>query len=842
MRNAIRIHHWALLLSLTATACVTEDEGEELGITCEGKCDGLSSVRALVADAKRLDLQDLINVGASYATDALNDALSAGNFASLRIQPTELYARSSVAANDLTLKNLGTLVSGLATQFGESSLTTEVNKIRDEYLASSGKRVYAESAFRIAAGLNPTWSFGTRGFGRDATTNVAVGFETAGEIEARTITVHQTENSGLLNAPLAAIKTTRGFVLPRSLADVKAMAPGESFALAGRGRLGMNLGAGVPILVANPTSWLTYSLVLSAGMRSLVEGEMDVQLVRGRGDQVILDIGVRRASLKEAFIALTDGWGISGLVQSSFEIAGRTVDLGRLVDKALQKKVSDKLSLIEARASRTSTTMRMSVARLRFSLDGADPTGGREQALAQALKGDVRLAQALAARGDSGVVAEFDMVRSGASAISYAGIDVLGMSFYRRSAESAGSAVIQTPGGMLAMMWESLHREGGWFFTSHGFTRIGVAGLRFDATSPGAPKSETNLFLQTQEGDQFMERDKVIDQLDSTILAVGGMTALRAIERKGNELEALIDTRCPLPEQGGFFDEQCNINLIASAEVTSLRSQALAEFATAIASLPAPSKDLLTRLASLRLSAQSIQDPNAAAVGPTASVVVDFRLDDAALRGVFQKDATAFKNAVLELMDATQLERADGDATGQRSRIRSRSNETAQEMANIFMDHRQQYERLVSIDGARIEGLGEIGGNAIEIRYAVDGSNRPKYEEAISQSVAQARAGVVSKMYDELRDEADDMPSSGGSSAAHPEQIASFALLSLAAPEKTELRFVLKTDNSSCALCGNRRRYDTAGFQSLDVYAKGPQSSTIAAGLFDIDAIIQAPQ
>jgi len=53
---------------------------------------------------------------------------------------------------------------------------------------------------------------------------------------------------------------------------------------------------------------------------------------------------------------------------------------------------------------------------------------------------------------------------------------------------------------------------------------------------------------------------------------------------------------------------------------------------------------------------------------------------------------------------------------------------------------------------------------------------------------------------------------------------------------------VLKTDNSSCGLCGDRRRYDAAGFARVDVFAKGPQSSTIAAGLFDIDAIIQAPQ
>ena len=51
---------------------------------------------------------------------------------------------------------------------------------------------------------------------------------------------------------------------------------------------------------------------------------------------------------------------------------------------------------------------------------------------------------------------------------------------------------------------------------------------------------------------------------------------------------------------------------------------------------------------------------------------------DAALRGVFSKDATAFKNAVVELMNATQLDRKNADATGQRTAITSRSNETAQ--------------------------------------------------------------------------------------------------------------------------------------------------------------------
>jgi hypothetical protein len=237
-----------------------------------------------------------------------------------------------------------------------------------------------------------------------------------------------------------------------------------------------------------------------------------------------------------------------------------------------------------------------------------------------------------------------------------------------------------------------------------------------------------------------------------------------------------------------------------------------------------------------------IQDPNASAVGPTASMVVDFRLDDAALKTVMTKDKLQLQNAVVTLMEATQLERTAADTTAERTKIRTRSLETAKKMADQFATYSDQYKRLLSIDGARIDTLGQIGGNAIEVRFSVDSSNRADYDKAVSQSVAQARAGVVSKMYDALRTVADDMPSSGGSSAAHPEQIASFALLSMAPGASTELRVNFRTDNSSCGLCGSRDRYDAAGFATFDKYAKGPQATPIAAGLFDIDAIISAPQ
>jgi hypothetical protein len=840
----MKIRSVALASLLAVSASCASEQYDELGIECEGKCDGLSSVRALVADAKKLDLQDLINVSAGYATSALNDALEVSDYGSLAIQPTELYAPASVAAGDLTLKNLDSLVSGLAARFGESSLTTEVNKLRSAYLASSGKRAYAESAFKIRGNLGHNWSLATRGFGADASGAVTLGFDAGLDLEARTISVHGTESSGLVGAPLRAIKAARGFVLPTSLEDIKKLQPGESFALSGQGRLGLNLGAGVPILIANPTSWLTYSLVVTAGLRSMFEGQMDVQLVRLQGDEVVIDVGVRTATLRQASIALTDGFGVHGLLEKTVNLAGASVDLGRLLDKALNQRVLNKLSLIKAAAERTRQTMRMSVARLRFHLDAADPQGGRAQALAQALRGDLRLAQALAARGDSGVIADFDMVRSGASAISYAGVDVLGMSFYRRTAESEGTATIQTPGGALSLMWESLHREGGWFFTSHGFTRVGVAGLRFDARDPGVAKSETNLFMQTQEGDKFMERDKVMDQLDSIIVAAAGKDSLFAIERAGNQLEKLILQKCPLPTNGEYFDEQCNIDIINNdPQVAQLRSQALADFDASIASLPAETKELLHGVAELRIASQSIEDPEASAVGPTASMVVDFRLDDAALKAVMTKDQLQMQNAVVTLMEATQLKRTAADATAERTAIRQRSLDTAKKMAEQFAKYSDQYKRLISIDGARIEGLGQIGGNAIEVRFSVDASKRPDYEKAVSQSVAQSRAQVVGKMYDALRDVADDMPSSGGSRAAHPEQIASFALLAMAPVANTELRVNFRTNNGSCStLCGPRLRYDAAGFKTYDKFAKGPQASPIAAGLFDIDALIAAPQ
>src|SRR5690606_41583152 len=120
----------------------------------------------------------------SYAARELNDALAITDYASVALQPTELYAPASVAANDVTVQNLDALVSGLATRFGESSLTTEVNTLRARYLAPSGKRVYAEAAFRIRGNPGHAWALATRGRGGDAPRRATPGFEAGVDREA----------------------------------------------------------------------------------------------------------------------------------------------------------------------------------------------------------------------------------------------------------------------------------------------------------------------------------------------------------------------------------------------------------------------------------------------------------------------------------------------------------------------------------------------------------------------------------------------------------------------------------------------------------------------------------
>jgi hypothetical protein len=804
------------------------DGPESLNVTCEGKCDGWGSITSLWRDAKKLDLGDLLGVGAGFASEALNDSLSLSDYAGIQLGAPKAYATAEKAKDDLTLGNLDSLATGLAVAYGERELTTEVNQLRRDHLHASGDQVYGEFSFQTSAAFGHNWGLTAAGLGG---ASVALGFDLGANLTTRVIAPFSSEAAALGGAPLKALRSARGYVVPRSLDDVRSMKPGELLALSGSGGIGLNLGVGVPLLVATPAAGVSYNLVLSGGLRAHLRGQMDVQLVRLAGDQLVVDVGVSSAKVQSASIALTDGWGVQGLVKSKLAIGGVDLDLGRLVEKALQNQMNAKLSFIEARAAKTKTQTRLSVARLRFKLDAGGDPKALEQALAQALRCDIRLAQALSAQNDPGVIAEFDLSRSGVSATSHAGIDVFGMSFFKTIEESQGSVVIQTPGGARTLLFDGLHKQGGWFFSSHGYTRVGMSGLVFDPANPSVPAlGEANLVLQVEEGDDYMERDKLLDHLDAVIQSLGGKAALEAVEKPGNELQRYVVKACPNSQA---FDP-CRLSVLDDPKVVQLRADGASALEAAVSGLEPKAKELVTQAGKLRLTAQATLEPAAALVGPPSSLVADLRLDDKALASIFsQKSEYEFRNALTAHLRATLIDRgaSESQIASARAAIPDGKDKAVLDaMAAEYKTRAASYEKLMAAEKAIIQNVGPVGPRTVEIRFPVDASNRPDYDKATAGSLSQARAREALALFDGLVKTADGLE-------PHPEQPVFYALLALTSPASADVRLNVQMSTSNTWAQGFEH-YKKAGYAGFDVYAKGSSVAPIDGGLFDVNALI----
>ena len=101
MRRIVQVLGLSALCALSACATDTA-ESEEAYAT---------GLRDLYRDGKNLDLSDLLSVTAGFATDELNDALGVTPFVAIELEPTELYALSQVAQDDLTLNDLDELLN-----------------------------------------------------------------------------------------------------------------------------------------------------------------------------------------------------------------------------------------------------------------------------------------------------------------------------------------------------------------------------------------------------------------------------------------------------------------------------------------------------------------------------------------------------------------------------------------------------------------------------------------------------------------------------------------------------------------------------------------------------------
>jgi hypothetical protein len=842
-------------LSLSTTMACSAPGDEDTG-NDEAEVNAL---QAYWADAKQLDLSDLTRTAVGFATNGLNDALSSGQNG-IRFDAPQIFAAHAepnrVLPNDAEIKALDTVVSGLAARFGENELGTQVNATRLKHLASSNgaDKYYVESAFSARAGIDHDWCFDANGFGD---VGVRVGFEAGAELASRVIIASPDDKvESLLQAPLQAAKQMRGFVYPKSLSDVRSMKPGEMFALRGVGKLGGNFGIGAPILVANPIGAMTYQIIVSAGVSGVIGGQLDVQLVRLDGDEVVVDVGVENGKGLSFHAGISDGWGIKGICEDGkrclreVEMGSSRVDLSRLVEKAIEKRLNSYLSFrIEGSASTASS--RISLSRFRFHLDqgNQDET---EKALQQALKFDVRLAQAMYNRDlgerNPAVVAEFDAVRAATTSTRSFGFELLGMNIYHRAVvKKEGSFIVQTPEGAKSILFDSVHKDGGWFQMDHGYTRTGIAAQTLDARNPSIFRSEANLFLQTAVGDKHMDNDVIIDNVDATLLGLVGPKAVETLDNYGNKMERLVWSTCPVQEDRDRntrrFDEECNVRLLDDPAMIKLKADGQAAIETLIRDLPADYQTVAREAAKVRLTLQSVGIHNFdASNGPNASFTLDMRLDDKALDALTSKTKADYAAALREYLTAIRANRrevgrsAETDKNAVRAQVDDKWGSDIEKMASLFESRSKAYRSIADAERmvpAALQGRRFVS-YPLGIRFAVERDMNRTYEKATIQSTSHDRAQAAAQLFDALLEKAD-----GINAPLYDEHTATFPLLSLIPKANLEVGMTVRADVRS-NFWGSRERYQKAGFGNVTASARGREVSTIRAGMFDLAAVVNA--
>lgn len=817
-----------LLAAALLSACAAENpeppaetaasDGE--GTPC-GKCDGpFGNFQDAFDDMRSIDLTDLTLVGAKLATDQLNDQLSDLPYAEIEVGPTELYGEKDSLLGQETIHDIEALRSGLTEGLGEGAFATRVATMRSEQVALAPGSVFAESRFQIGASLNPDW-----------TTDVGdlvgrVGFQGGRGLEAMVIAHHPNPREATWRAPLVAIKETRGFVLPRSLEDVKAMSPGEVLALRQEGGVGFNMGVGVPFMIASVADALLLRGRVSLGARVAIDGLMDIQLVRGEGDTAWVDVGVSRQRLRHFEVAATTGWGVAGLPEVNFKLGPAKIDIDDIAEKALSKQLNERITA-RASASTTSQRSRMTVARFRFHL-GEDDEALR-QALAQTLRGDLRLAQALANRRDERVVQELDLFKDASAESDHLGFEFLGMKFYRQSNHRTGSVQIEADGQNQTLLFNELERNSGFFFSEKGarwrslVSILQEDGKLFDAA--------VNARLTINERTNDFDRDQLLDHADPLLNHLLGFRRLyNEVNADSDAIIALIKDTCRDPGAGAERNEEadyerCLTQLGESDALRQARRLARDTFDKAI------EQDLRDGFDPEIMSAAQLADALfetklLASSHPQwdwvdARVVAQVRFSHRALQDIFQADRTfEFRQRLEEtvrLMEARR-ERDFDDKTRRVDDYVDDNKGRMDEMADLFRQTAERYDQLDRVATASIDrtSLGEFAA------LVTIPTERP--DDLTVASVVEHKGKLIDDIFFDLVDLSErglfsDLDEPGTF-------IVGYTLLRMASPSDIELLFTVQYDE----------RDDI--YQDLTLYARGT-SPFIDAGLFNLDELIR---
>lgn len=858
---------FALALGTVAVGCSSDDAAESSDDST------LAKLTSRFADLKKIKTDNLARVGAGFATSKLNDALSTGGTGVTFGAPVVFGVTDEVNAvvpDGGKVRGIDKIVTGLASKYGENELATAVNKVRLTHLQTTSDKYYVESTFDIGASVGHQWNYGAGGLGA-GTSTISVGFNADAKLGSRVILASDSGGlSAVVKTPAAAAKATRGFVFPQSLDDVRKMKPGEMLGLRGLGHLGGNFGIGVPVLVASPAPGLGYSIVASAGIAGVLGGQLDVQMLRLEGDEVVIEVGIEEAQVSSWSAGIRDGWGVNGICDDGeaclkkLKVGPVEVDLQTLVEKAMVKRLNATFQS-KLQASGSSGSGRVTVSRMRFHLDRGDRVEVGK-ALEQALKADVRYAQALYNRdldvASPAVTVDFDLLRSTSTSTRDFGAALFGLDiFHRYVVEKQGEFVVQTPDATKVVLFDTLQKRSGWFQMDHGFKRTGISALTLDAKSPDKARGEANLFIQTVVGDSHMDDDILLDNADALIATLAGTQAFAPLDKFGNAMERALWKECPVQEvqdgRGGSerrtWDEKCNVALLDPARLVvevdgskismvDAKARGLSGFKALVGALPLPDqhKALLQSAAELRLTLQSVGIHNLdAANGPNVSFALDYRLDNTALATIASKDADAYKRALTAYVAAVAVKRGETVVRPEASVSAAKWAGTIDGMTKVFVNDARTIGMLATTEQSLIpEALAgkRYVANPVGIRFTIDGGESAMYEKAIMTSLSQERSQAATRLFDDLYNAAKGLSGID----LYPEHAAAYPLLALVPADDLEVAMDVTADTSS-SFWVSRERFQAAGFKPVTASARGPKVATISGGLFSLDALLAQP-
>ncbi len=751
------------VLCLFAASC-GDDAGTDVDTSsnppnCEGpKCDGITDkFKDAFSDMRDVDLSDLTVLGAGLATEELNGQLKDVPYSQLELGSTALYGAQEEVFGETVVHDLTSLRTGLTDRLGEEAFATQVVDTRARF-AEQNDVVWGESYFKIGPDLGHNWGF-------DSGDVVgSVGFTANATVETVVIAPYSDAFEAVVDAPLASIAETRGWILPRSVEDISSMAPGESLAMTADGALGMNLGAGVPFLIGTVADIVTLHARLSFAARVALAGKLDVQLVRGEGDTAWIDVGVRQQSLRHFSVALTTGFGVEGLPEVNLDLGPVDLDVDDLAEKALRKELDRRLTP-ELSASTTRSSLRLTVARFRFDLAAAGDEAF-EQSIAQAMRGDIRLAQALANRPDTGVAQELDLQKDARSEGNYIGFRFLGMEFYRANNFDTGTIQIEANGENQTLLFSELEQKSGLFFTDRDFRWRKVVSI---TTVDGVTvDTQVNSRLTLREKDKFLTRDQMLDHVDAmSSYFIGHGPLFNDVGVQTDALAEFVDTTCGRLDSNATFSERqefrdCLDSIptmpevqMAEAEIQStidmlVTGDVRGEFASGQTSASEYAAELLA----FKLVLSKLNDrPDVALDGPEGQMVTQIRFSDSALHAMMQgRRAEDFRQSLENSLRVMANRRIADTERRQRlidEYIDDRSSRL-DEMAIIFLEGAARFSEYEDISASVLDGQ-ELGDG-----YAMVIIDEDDQEKIDMGTIAEHKGRVMEELMPRLVDRADD--------------------------------------------------------------------------------------